>query len=207
MLNLSYFTGGIAETNGWVFEVAGGVLLVDAPEGVADWLEQRQLRPTALLLTHQHFDHVMDAAAVKARFGCPIYAFAEYSKGLTLENLFGAATGTSLSVPAFEVDQVLGTAEQLEIAGVTFEVKHVPGHSPDSICFYLPHEGLLFGGDVLFSGSIGRTDFPGGSSRQLLEGIGTKILTLPDNTRVFPGHGPETSIGEERSDNPYLQGE
>ncbi len=206
MLNLSYFTGGIAETNGWVFEVPGGVLLVDAPEGVADWLEQRQLRPTALLLTHQHFDHVMDAAAVKARFACPIYAFAEYSKGLTLENLFGMATGSLLSVPAFEVDQVLGTAGQVEVAGVTFEVKHVPGHSPDSICFYTAADGLLFGGDVLFAGSIGRTDFPGGSRRQLQEGIEKKILTLPDNTRVFPGHGPETSIGEERNGNPFLQG-
>ena len=206
MLNLFYFTGGIAQTNGWVLEAPGGVLLVDAPEGVADWLERRQLRPVALLLTHQHFDHVMDAAAVKARFGCPIYAFAAHSRRLTLEDLFGMATGTTLSVPSYEVDHVLDGKGGVEIAGMSFELKHVPGHSPDSICFYSKTEGLLFGGDVLFAGSVGRTDFPGGSAQLLLSGIVEKILPLPDETRVFPGHGPETSIGEERLDNPYLQG-
>lgn len=205
MLNLSYFTGGIAQTNGWIFEAPGGVLLVDAPEGVAEWLDKHQIRPVALLLTHQHFDHVMGAANVKTRFGCPIYAFAAYSRGLTLENLFGMATGATLSVPSYEVDHVVGEADHVEVAGATFEVKHVPGHSPDSICFYLAPEGILFGGDVLFAGSVGRTDLPGGNTNQLLNGIAEKILPLPDNTRVFPGHGPETTIGEERLDNPYLQ--
>lgn len=204
MLNLSYFTGGIAQTNGWIVEAPEGVLLVDAPEGVADWLEAREVRPAALLLTHQHFDHVMDAATVKARFGCPIYAYAGYSKGLTLEELFGMATGTMLNVPAFEVDHVLAGMERVKVGGVELEVKHVPGHSPDSIGFYWAEKGLLFGGDILFAGSIGRTDFPGGSMRMLVTGIKEKILSLPDETRVFPGHGPETTVGEEREGNGYL---
>ncbi len=205
MLNLSYFTGGIAQTNGWIFEAPGGVLLVDAPDGVAEWLEKRQERPVALLLTHQHFDHVMDAAIVKARFGCPIYSFAGYSKDLTLENLFGMATGMAFSVPSYEVDHVLGDTEKIEVAGASFELKHIPGHSPDSLCFYAREQGLLFGGDVLFADSVGRTDFPGGSAKQLITGIKEKLLPLPDATRVLPGHGPETTIGEEREGNGYLR--
>ncbi len=205
MLNLSYFTGGIAETNGWMVEAPEGVLLVDAPEGVADWLEASGVRPAALLLTHQHFDHVMDAARVKAKFGCPIYAHAAYSKGLTLEDLISMAMGAPLKVPAFEVDHVLAGMEQVSVGGVDFAVKHVPGHSPDSIGFYWAEQGLLFGGDILFAGSIGRTDFPGGSMKMLLAGIKEKILPLPDETRVLPGHGPETTVGEERQENGYLR--
>ena len=205
MLKLFYFTGGIAQTNGWVLEAPSGVILVDAPEGVADWLEEQGLRPEALLLTHQHFDHVMDAAAVKARFGCPVYGFAAYSRRLTLEDLFGAATGMGLTVPVYEVDHVLEGLGSVEVAGLSFDLKHVPGHSPDSICFHSAPEQLLVAGDVLFAGSIGRTDMPGGSSRQLLAGIAAKILPLPDETRVLPGHGPETTLGEERFNNPFLQ--
>ena len=205
MLKISFFTGGIAQTNGWILETPKGFLLFDAPDGVADWLETKGIRPLALLLTHQHFDHVNDAAAVKSRFGCPIYAFAAYSKTLTLEDLFGMATGTFMSIPPYVVDHSLEGQDQLEVAGLTFDLKHVPGHSPDSLCFFLAQEQLLFGGDVLFAGSIGRTDFPGGSTRLLVTGIRDKILTLPEDTRVFPGHGPETTIAEERGGNGYLR--
>ena len=205
MLNLFYYTGGIAQTNAWVWQTPAGPILVDAPEGVADWLERRKLHPVALLLTHQHFDHVMDVATVKARFGCPVYAFAGYSRRLTLEDLFGMATGTPMSVPAYEVDHVLEGVAGVEVAGIWFDIKHVPGHSPDSICFHAAGDKLLFGGDVLFADSVGRTDFPGGSSQLLLTGIAEKILTLPDDTRVLPGHGPDTTIGEERLNNGFLQ--
>ena len=102
------------------------------------------------------------------------------------------------------MDHLLEGQDSLEVAGLTFALKHVPGHSPDSLCYYLADHGLLVGGDVLFAGSIGRTDFPGGSARQLVTGIKEKLLVLPDSTRVFPGHGPETSIGEEREENGYL---
>ena len=205
MLKISYFTGGIAQTNGWILETPAGFLLFDAPEGVADWLEKRQIKPLALLLTHQHFDHVDDAAEVKVKFKCPIYAFSAYSKSLTLEELYGMVSGNSMSIPPYQVDHVLEGKDSLEVAGLSFALKHVPGHSPDSLCYHLPTEELLFGGDVLFAGSIGRTDFPGGSARQLINGIRDKLLVLPDATRVFPGHGPETSIGEERHGNGYVK--
>jgi len=157
-----------------------------------------------LLLTHQHFDHVQDAAAVKVEHGCPIHAFAPYSRALTLEDLFGVATGMSVSVPPYTVDHLLEGQETLSVAGLTFDLKHVPGHSPDSVCFHAAEQGILVGGDVLFAGSIGRCDFPGGSQQQLVQGIAEKLMTLPDAIRVLPGHGPETTIAAERSDNPYL---
>ena len=204
MLKLSFFTGGIAETNGWVLETPAGTLVVDAPEGFAGWLQQRQLKPAALLLTHQHFDHVMDAALIKSQHGCPIYAFAPHSTDLTLETLMRAATGMGWAVTPYEVDHLLKGETSAVIAGIEWHLQHVPGHSPDSLCYYNADLGLLFGGDVLFAGSIGRCDFPGGSMEQLLEGISEKLMILPDATRVLPGHGPETTIGSERLENPYL---
>jgi glyoxylase-like metal-dependent hydrolase (beta-lactamase superfamily II) len=147
----------------------------------------------------------MDAAAVKKEHGCRIYAFAPFSRDLTLEKLFGMVTGSSFEVSAFEVDEVLEDKDTLEALGETWKLHHVPGHSPDSVCFHLEREHLLFGGDVLFLDGVGRTDFPGGSTRQLLSGIESKLLPLPDMTRVFPGHGDDTTIGRERMENPFLQ--
>ena len=205
MLNLTFFTGGLAQTNGWVLTTPAGVILVDAPAGMAAWLEGRQIKVAALLLTHQHFDHVQDAALIQEQHGCPLYAFAPHSKDLTLETLFNTVTGMGLEVPPYTVDHLLEGKDSLRVAELDWQIFHVPGHSPDSICFYSEAEGLLFGGDVLFASGIGRCDFPGGSMQLLVQGIADKLLPLPDDTRVFPGHGPETTIGEERETNPYLQ--
>lgn len=201
---ISVYTGGIAATNAYVLAASGGTLLVDAPEGVTDWLLSQGHRPDALFLTHQHFDHVMDAARVQAEFGCPIYAWSGYSRDLTLEALFELYSGGGLSVPAFVVTEALAGKDDISLVGREWRLYHVPGHSPDSLCLYDPEAYLLFGGDVLFAGSIGRTDFPGGSSSLLVSGIEEKLLVLPDDTEVFPGHGPPTTIGQERTDNPYL---
>jgi hydroxyacylglutathione hydrolase len=205
MTKLSCFTGGIASTNGWVLQSESAIIVADAPEGMTAWLEKQGLVPSALLLTHQHFDHVQDAAAMKAKFGCPIYAFAPYSRELTLELMYAAMTGSGFSVPPFEVDHVLKGQGSLALGGWQWELMHIPGHSTDSLCFRSAAEGIVIGGDVLFAGSIGRTDFPGGSLEQLLSGIARHLLPLSDATRVLPGHGPETSIGEERLENPYLE--
>lgn len=204
MAEISTYTGGIASTNAHLLHLPGGTLLVDAPEGCAAWLRRQKARVDALFLTHQHFDHVLDAAAIQVEHGCRIFSFAPFSRDLTLERLFGMVTGTSFEVPEFVVDEVLGGRGSLEAAGETWRLYHVPGHSPDSVCFHLERENLLFGGDVLFLDGIGRTDFPGGSTQLLLSGIETKLFALPDVTRVFPGHGDDTTIGRERLENPFL---
>ena len=204
MTDISMFTGGIAQTNGYLIKLPGGTLLVDAPEGVAAWLKRQGAKVDAMLLTHQHFDHVLGAAEVVAGHGCKVFAWAPLSKDLTLERLFGAVTGTAYAVAEFTVDEVLEGRAEIEVCGEKMPLFHVPGHSPDSVCFYLPERGLLFGGDVLFLDGVGRTDFPGGSFQQLAAGIETHLWPLPDATVVYPGHGDDTTIGRERAENPFL---
>lgn len=204
MTDICSFTGGIAQTNGYLLSLPGGSLLFDAPEGIAAWLAKRGEKVAALLLTHQHFDHVLDAAAVAQSHGCPVYAWSALSKELTLEALYGAVTGSSFSVPEFTVTHILAGLAEIQLLGQKIELLHVPGHSPDSLCFHLPDQKKLFGGDVLFLDGIGRTDFPGGSFQQLVNGIETKLWPLPDDTRVLPGHGPGTTLGRERSENPFV---
>jgi len=204
MLTLSHFTGGIAQTNGWLLRLADQAIAIDAPEGMSAWLSAQGVKLNALLLTHQHFDHVLDAAAIAAAHACPVIAFAPYSPDLTLERLFGISAGISFSVTPFTVTDLVTESSSLDLLDTSWSVLHVPGHSPDSICFHSPTTGHLFGGDVLFRDGIGRTDFPGGSTRTLLSGIQNKILTLPDETQVHPGHGPSTTIARERLQNPFL---
>lgn len=204
MLTLSHFTGGIAQTNGWLLRLADQAIAIDAPEGMSAWLSAQGVKLNALLLTHQHFDHVLDAAAIAVAHACPVIAFAPYSPDLTLERLFGISAGISFSVTPFTVTDLVTESSSLDLLDTSWPVLHVPGHSPDSICFHSPTTGHLFGGDVLFRDGIGRTDFPGGSTRTLLSGIQNKILTLPDETQVHPGHGPSTTIARERLQNPFL---
>lgn len=206
MLRISTFTGGIAQTNGYLVNTPTDTFLVDAPDGIASWLRHQGVKVSHLLLTHQHFDHVLDAAEIQQEHGARVWAFAPFSRDLTLEFLFGFATGTSVSVPEFAVDEVLEGRNSIEVGGLAWKLAHVPGHSADSVTFYGEAEKLLFGGDVLLAGSIGRTDFPGGSEEMLLAGIEAHLLALPDDTRVLPGHMEETTIGEERLGNPYLEG-
>lgn len=204
MFRLSSFTGGIADTNGYLLQREAAALAIDAPEGMADWLAGEGVHVDILLLTHQHFDHVLDAARVKAEHRCPVFAFAPFSRELTLENLFSVATGADFQVAEFVVDRVLGKLSEIEIGGLRWDLLHVPGHSLDSLCYYQEALGLLFGGDVLFMDGVGRTDFPGGSWETLLAGIEGKLMKLPDDVRVLPGHGPDTTIGRERMENPFL---
>lgn len=204
MLELKTYTGGIVETNAHLVHLPGGIILVDAPQGAAAWLSSMNIKLAALILTHQHFDHVMDAAQIKVEHGCPIYAWSDFDRELTLEKFFGAMAGSGFSVPQFSVDHSLSGQDRVSVGGCDWQLFHVPGHSPDSLCFYGAKENLLFSGDVIFNGSIGRTDFPGGSFAQLVTGIQEKLWPLPEQTQVYPGHGPSTTLGRERRENPFL---
>ncbi len=203
MPRIDVFTGGFTQTNAFVVHGPLGPVLIDAPEGVNQWLDHERIDPVALLLTHQHFDHVTDAAAVQAR-GCPLHAFAEYSPALTLEDA-ARDWGLPIRVEPFQVEEVLAECPRVEVGGLAFRLAHVPGHSPDSIIFHLEEHDLVFCGDTVFAGSIGRTDLPGhGNHRLLLQGIARHLLSLPDKVRLFPGHGPSTKVGIERASNPFL---
>jgi hydroxyacylglutathione hydrolase len=207
-MGLSYemFTGGFCETNAYLVTHDNRRILIDAPDDVGGWLANKGITIEALLLTHQHFDHVMDAARVKADFNCPIYAWAEPSPELWLNRQFSSMTGWSLEVPDYAVDHLLAGLPSLAVAGIEFSLLHVPGHSPDSVCFLDAGSGDCFCGDTIFREGIGRTDFPGGSHRQLLEGICKKLMTLPGEVKLLPGHGPETTVAHEANSNLFLRG-
>ena len=201
-MRISLYTGGFVQTNGYLLETPDGNLLIDAPEGVAAWLQERGVRVDDVLLTHQHYDHVTDAAAMN-ELGARLHAFSDYSKDLTLENA-ARGWGLPISVKPYQVDGIFDLNQPLRLAGVEFSLAHVPGHSTDSVTMRVAAAGVVFSGDTLFAGSIGRTDLPGGSTEQLLDGIARHLIGLPAETRVLPGHGPSTTIGAEKEGNPYL---
>ena len=198
------FTGGFLLTNAYLIELPeGGHLLIDAPGDTAAWLEEIGITPTALLLTHQHFDHVIDAAAIAAK-GVPIYAWSAFSRDLTCEEVV-RQWGMPFTVDPFAVDHLLEGTDSLAIGGLALGLLHVPGHSPDSVTFHDPAGVQLFAGDTLFAGSTGRGDLPGGDLELLCRGIVEKIYPLPPATRVYPGHGESTDIGTERAENEVIR--
>lgn len=178
-------------------------MLIDAPEGAAEFCSGKKL--SLLVLTHGHFDHVMDAARIMREHGCPCLVGADSRHLIEDPGLL-----LRIGLP-FEFEPVRGATIQKEgrgqnLLGELFDVLEVPGHCPGSLCFYHPTSGHLFGGDVLFCGGIGRTDLPGGDEALLLRGIREKLYTLPDSTVVHPGHGPDTTIGREKAQNPFVRG-
>jgi glyoxylase-like metal-dependent hydrolase (beta-lactamase superfamily II) len=198
------YCGGLFQTNGYLVRKDGGTWLFDAPEGITGWLEDHDVVPDALLLTHQHHDHVLDVARIQAVFGCPVYAHSDPSDELTLSKGLERMMGIPCPIDPYTVDQRFAGLDTIDLGGLVLDLHHVPGHSPDSVCFKLRDQPVLIGGDVLFAGGIGRTDFPNGNHGLLLSGIRSKLWPLPDETRVLPGHGPETTIGEEKATNPFL---
>lgn len=201
-MKITTYTGGATQTNGYLIETPDGNFLIDAPEGIADWLDDKGVRVDDVLLTHQHYDHVLDAAALQKR-GARVHAFAPYSTELTLE-AFARAWGMPISVNPYQTDAPFVMDQALHLAGKVIALAHIPGHALDAVTFYLADEEVIFSGDTLFAGSIGRTDLPGGSTQQLLDGITRHLMILPPTTRVLSGHGPATTLGREAKSNPYL---
>jgi glyoxylase-like metal-dependent hydrolase (beta-lactamase superfamily II) len=203
----------LAETNAWVIapEPGGPAVVVDAPpdaDGIAELLTRHDLVPVALLVTHGHIDHVGAAGAVASRFSVSAYIHPddEYlyqDPRAQLRQLFGFELPGDYAPP--ETWSTLDDGMSLELAGMRFEVAHTPGHTPGHCCFYLPDEGTLFTGDQLFAGSIGRTDLPGGSYEALMVSMRDKVVPLPPDTEVFPGHGPTTTLAAELASNPFLE--
>ncbi|MDP0490012.1 MAG: MBL fold metallo-hydrolase [Verrucomicrobiota bacterium JB023] len=196
--SLSTYTGGLVATNGHFLTCGETRLLIDAPDGVFDWLAAKGETPDAILLTHQHFDHVEDAH----RFDCPIHAFSPMDRDLILDAR-AREWGLPVKVEDFKVGKILKEEPTLTIGQLELQLIHVPGHSPDSLVYHLPALATAFAGDTLFCGGVGRTDLPGGSHETLISGIREKLLTLPPQTTFYPGHGPSTTAADEQ-ENPFL---
>ncbi|MDH3260118.1 MAG: MBL fold metallo-hydrolase [Acidimicrobiia bacterium] len=203
----------LAETNCWVVAPdAGGLgVLIDAPPdpgGVIDLLAEHHVTPVALLLTHGHIDHTGGAGVVVGSEGIDAYVHPD-DDYLTLDplgqlrTLFGMVPPGDFSPPARRI--ALSDGQILRLAGFDLQVVHTPGHTPGHCCFLIRDEGILFSGDHLFAGSIGRTDLPGGDYDTLMDSMRDKVLPLDDQVLVYPGHGPTTTLARERRTNPFLQ--
>jgi hydroxyacylglutathione hydrolase len=202
-MQIQSFTGGIFDTNCFYIDPGRESILIDAPQDAADWLESKNLDVTWLLLTHAHIDHVLDAARIKAEHGCKVGYHVDSRPMLTDRNFF-KRLGFGFEVEPVEADFLIEETESRQFAGLDFKILEVPGHCPGSLCFLEKTKRILFGGDVLFAGGVGRWDLPGGDRDLLMRGIREKILPLGDDVRVLPGHGPATTIGIERRTNPFL---
>jgi glyoxylase-like metal-dependent hydrolase (beta-lactamase superfamily II) len=169
------------------------------------FLKESKLNPLALILTHGHPDHTTGVPALREDFPqIQVYIHALDAKLLTSPpSLLVAMAGIRMR-PAAPANVLIEGPTTIEIADIGLEVLHTPGHTPGSICLYSKDDGVIFVGDTLFEGSVGRTDL-GGDMEQLINSIKQKLLTLPDETIVYPGHGPQTIIGSERRYNPFLQ--
>jgi hydroxyacylglutathione hydrolase len=199
------FTGGITATNGYTFQVPEGLMAVDAPEGMAAWLDRTRQQVAALFLTHWHFDHVIDAARISREHGCPVYAWERSTPSDRLEFLIAMVTGTAEGVEEYPVHHPLKGHDLVRIAGADFLLRHVPGHSPDSLVLIHEPSHVIFSGDTVMDGGIGRADLPGGDFDLLVSGIREKILTFPPDYRIFPGHGNDSTVRDELTGNQWLR--
>lgn len=212
-LKVRIFPAGSIQTNAFLITDTdiGEAILIDAPNDVVDFVDPALAEDgcelKAVLITHGHYDHIGDVAKFADR-GIPLYGhLADKSMFENPEMMRSYAYPPDLELRGFEVDHWVEDGTKLSFLGLECEVRHVPGHCPGNVLFYFPEAKAAFVGDALFAGGIGRTDLPGGSFEQLEQAIRGRIYTLPKDTIVLPGHGQNTTVGEEISTNPYVSGE
>lgn len=194
--------------NGYVVQctATGELVVIDPGNQVGRFnalLAQAGRAPAGILLTHAHLDHLEGVAALKRATGAPIWLHAADRPLYDAAAQQAAMFGMQVDVPP-PPDQSWSHGQTYVFGACELEVRHVPGHAPGHVILYSVASALAFVGDVVFAGSIGRTDLPGGDFQALIDGIRAQVLTLPDDTELYPGHGPTTTVGTERAMNPFL---
>lgn len=211
MIDIKKFTFNPLQENTYIlFDETADCIIIDAgcyadyeKEELVRFVAEKGLNPVKLVNTHCHFDHILGVTFCRNRYGIPFYA--HQADQFLLER--AVAQGEVFGVPLEQVeppDEWISEGDEVSFGKSRLEVIHVPGHAPGSLVFYNGEQKFLLAGDVLFQGSVGRTDLPGGSFEQLIGHIKSKLLILPGDTVVYCGHGPETTIGEEKVYNPFL---
>lgn len=199
---------GMLRTNCYIVmdESSAKVIVIDPgseAERLMHWIRENQWDVEAILLTHGHFDHIGAVEGLKNHSGAPVYIHKKDAVylGNPQYNLSASFAGENISCHA---DHILAGGEELDFVWIKLSVLHTPGHTPGGVCYYEKDQKLLFSGDTLFAGAIGRTDLLNGNHGELIEGIQNKLLCLPEDVAVYPGHGEPTTIGNEKVSNPYI---
>ena len=211
MIQIKKFTFNPVQENTYVlYDQTGECIIVDAgcyfdyeQEELENFIQTKNLNPVKLVNTHCHFDHILGINYCRSKYKIPFFAHEEDDFLVDQIVGYGDRFGFPLE-PVESADHFLTEGEQVVFGKASLEVIHVPGHAPGHIVLYCPRQHFLVAGDVLFYGSIGRTDLPKGNFEHLVSNIKTKLFTLPDETTVYCGHGPETTIGFEKNNNPFL---
>ncbi|MEI7552139.1 MAG: MBL fold metallo-hydrolase [Verrucomicrobiota bacterium] len=211
-MNLHVLPAGPIQTNAYLLcsPAHAAAVLIDAPGGV--WAKVQPIlaaahcRLTELWLTHGHWDHTQGAAEVVRATQARVRAHVADRVLYETPEVMSAFLAPGIRLEPVRPDTWVEPGETFPALGLTAEVRHVPGHCPGNVLFYLAAMSAAFVGDALFAGSVGRTDFPGGSQAVLAESIRRQIYTLPAATKVYPGHGPATTVGDEMEGNPYVRG-
>ena len=190
-------------------EASSDTVIIDPgaeDDRIIEQVTEANLKPRAILLTHGHGDHIAAVAAIKDHFQIPLYIGRGEEELLAnpSANVSALFANPIVAPPA---DHLLDDEQMVSAGNISLKVLSTPGHSPGGVCYLDETLGFLFCGDTLFYGSVGRTDFPGCSHERLIASINDKIMKLPDNIVCYPGHGPETTVGSERTNNPFLRGD
>lgn len=206
-MKIQSYVLGMVSTNCYIIfnESTNEALIIDTPDqapALKVKIEELGLSPVAILLTHGHFDHIMAAGDLAAAFGIPVLAGEEEKALLEDYNLNGSRMVRKNYT--LSADRFLKDKEELTLGGMRIKVIHTPGHTAGGVCYYFEDEKVLISGDTLFLESIGRTDLPTGDQYTLLESIRRKLMVLPEEVLVYPGHGDKTTIGYEKMHNPYI---
>lgn len=200
---------GLLQCNCSIFgdEQAHEAIVVDPGdeiENITEVLQRHQLKVKAIVITHAHIDHVAGAHKLRALTGAPVYLNERDRELLDALDVQASWLGVA-PPPTTEIDHAAEDGAVLRLGQADFHVVETPGHTQGSVCLWIPQENKLIAGDTLFRDSIGRTDLPGGNTRQILSSIKTRLLDLPEEAVVVPGHGPNTTIGREKERNPFLR--
>ena len=198
---------GPLQTNCYVLSDEQNCIIFDPgeePQKIIQYIQTKKVKPLAILLTHAHFDHIGAVDAIRDQYQISAYVHEKEAKWLMDPSLNGSQKWFP-DAPLYQkpAENLLSGEKEVKIGPFTFQLFETPGHSPGSISYYLKEHGMLFSGDVLFQNSVGRTDLPGGNQTVLFHSIIDKLLILPDDTIVCPGHGPVTTIEDEKN-NPYI---
>jgi len=208
MLKIYPMPVGSYQTNCYILSAGDRAIIVDPgdeAQKIITYLATKKLKPEAIFITHGHLDHIGALKEVQAKYEIPVYTHQDEKEFFTDARYnFSQQLGSAIEFQDLSAFKLIEKDEIIDILDEKVDMRHIPGHSPGSLAFYFKDNGMVIVGDALFKGSIGRTDFPNGSHGQLIKNIETKLFTLPDSTVVYPGHGPATTIGDEKRMNPFF---